>query len=74
MRSEDVDAVGGIVDAQNRIVAEVNRRRSLSQRIAALKADDDPDRLLPEDTRPRTAAVAETSKRYPYNRRGWRQL
>jgi hypothetical protein len=29
----------------------------LAGAIAALKADDDPDRLLPEDTRPRTAAV-----------------
>jgi hypothetical protein len=37
-------------------------------------ADDDPDRLLPPDTRPRTAAVAEQPKRYPFNRRGWRQL
>jgi hypothetical protein len=52
----------------------VKRRRSLPERIAALKADDDPDRLLPEDTRPRTAAVAEQPKRYPFNRRGWRQL
>jgi hypothetical protein len=36
------------------------------------------DRQLPEDTRPRVAAVAATvetkPKRYPYNRRGWRQL
>jgi hypothetical protein len=71
---EDVDDVRGITAAQNRIVHEVHRRRSLPERIAALKADDDPDRLLPEDTRPRTAAVAAKPKWYPYNRRGWRQL
>jgi hypothetical protein len=72
----DVDDVREITDAQNRIVAEVNRRRSLPDRIAALRADDDPDRLLPKDTRPRVAAVAETPKprRYPYGRRGWRRI
>jgi hypothetical protein len=69
---EDVADIRGIVDAQNRIVHEVKRRGSLPARIAALKADDDPDRLLPTDTRARTAAVAEKPKRYPFNRRGWR--
>jgi hypothetical protein len=71
---EDVDSIREITNSQNRLVHEVNRRRSLPERIAALKADDDPDRLLPEDTRPRAAAVAEKPKRqYPYGRRGWRQ-
>jgi hypothetical protein len=68
---EDVDDVREITAAQNRIVHEVNRRR-LPDRIAALKADDDPARLLP----PRTAAVAERARpqRYPYGRRGWRRI
>jgi hypothetical protein len=71
---EDVADVREIVAAQNRIVHEVNRRR-LPDRIAALKADvDGADRLLPEDTRPRAAAVAAQPTRYPYGRRGWRQL
>jgi hypothetical protein len=71
---EDVDDVRGITAAQNRLVHEVKRRRSLPARIAALRADDDPDRLPPPDTRPLTAAVAEKPRRYPFNRRGWRQL
>jgi hypothetical protein len=73
---EDVDDIREITAAQNRIVHEVKRRRSLPDRIAALRADDDPDRRLPEDTRPRTAAVAAQAKpqRYPYNRRGWRRI
>jgi hypothetical protein len=71
---EDVDDVRGITAAQNRLVHEVKRRRSLPERILALKNDDDPDRLLPPDTRPRVAAVAEQTKQYPYGRRGWHQI
>jgi hypothetical protein len=57
-----------IADAQKHLADELWRRRSLLALIAALKADDDPDRLLPKDTRPCAAAVAEKtqSKRYPY--------
>jgi hypothetical protein len=73
----DVADIREITAAQNRLVHEVKRRRSLPERIAALKADDDPDRLLPPDTRePRAAAVAERtqSRRFPYGRRGWRRI
>jgi hypothetical protein len=70
-----VDDVKRIGAAQNRLVHEVKRRRSLPERIAALKADDGSDRVLPEDTRPRVASVAEQPKRpFPYGRRGWRQV
>jgi hypothetical protein len=69
-----VDDVKRIGAAQNRLVHEVKRRRSLPERILALKNDDDPDRLLPPDTRPRVAAVAEQTKQYPYGRRGWHQI
>ncbi len=65
-----------ITGAQNRIVAEVHRRR-LPERIQALRDDADrAARILPPDERakPRAAAVAETPKRFPYGRRGWRQI